>query len=289
MISTIKSTGHSGSCFLHLYLLGKCRKGKHNGNLRQVCPNGHSTISTCNITFTIVCVVPLWQNNGAVLLKEVLYLIRKDLVLEWRQKYAFNGMLLYVGSTVFVCYLSFGLRSISGQGLVPVWNAVLWIILLFTSVNAIAKSFMQENRGRLLYFYTIVSPQGVILAKIVYNTLLMLVLALICFVFYAVVLGNPVQDMPMFLLTILLGAIGFSTSLTMISGIASKAANSSTLMAVLGFPVMVPMLLMLIRMSKNALDGLERGASLDELLTLLAINMIVVTVSYILFPYLWRS
>jgi len=46
---------------------------------------------------------------------------------------------------------------------------------------------------------------------------------------------------------------------------------------------------MLIKMSKNAMDGLDRGASLDELLTLLAINMIVVTVSYILFPYLWRS
>lgn len=37
------------------------------------------------------------------------------------------------------------------------------------------------------------------------------------------------------------------------------------------------------------MDGLDRSLSLDELLTLLAINMIVVTVSYILFPYLWRS
>ncbi|MCC9137101.1 heme exporter protein CcmB [Pontibacter silvestris] len=213
--------------------------------------------------------------------------MRKDVVLEWRQKYAFNGMLLYVSSTVFVCYLSFGLRSI--EGMVPVWNAVLWIILLFTSVNAIAKSFMQENRGRLLYFYSIVSPQAVILAKIMYNMLLMLVLALLCFAFYALVLGNPVQDVPMFLLTILLGAIGFSTSLTMISGIASKASNNGTLMAVLSFPVIVPMLLMLIKMSKNALDGLDRGLSFDELITLLAINMIVVTVSYILFPYLWRT
>jgi len=223
-----------------------------------------------------------------VLLKEILYLIQKDLVLEWRQKYAFNGMLLYVGSTVFVCYLSFGLRQFSADS-GPIWNALLWIILLFTSVNAIAKSFMQENRGRLLYFYSIVSPQGIILAKIVYNSLLMLLLAVICFVFYAFVLGNPVQDIPMFLLSLLLGAIGFSTSLTMISGIASKAANSSTLMAILSFPVIVPMLLMLIKMSKNAMDGLDRGASLDELLTLLAINMIVITVSYILFPYLWRS
>jgi heme exporter protein B len=229
----------------------------------------------------------LQQNRDTVLFKEIIYLIQKDFVLEWRQKYAFNGMLLYVGSTVFICFLSFGIRSdVLSE---PIWNALLWIILLFTSVNAIAKSFMQESRGRLLYFYSIASPQGIIMAKIIYNTFLMLILAVVCFVFYAFVLGNPVQDIPMFLLSLLLGAIGFSTSLTMISGIAAKASNGSTLMAILSFPVIVPMLLMLIKMSKNAMDGLDRGASLDELLTLLAINMIVITVSYILFPYLWRT
>ena len=100
---------------------------------------------------------------------------------------------------------------------------------------------------------------------------------------------NPIQDVKTLLPSILVGAEGCSTSPTMISSIASKAANSSTLMAVLSFPVIVPMLLMLIKMSKNAMDGLERSASFDELLTLLAINMIVITVSYILFPYLWRS
>ncbi|PSR57450.1 ABC transporter permease [Adhaeribacter arboris] len=219
--------------------------------------------------------------------KEVTYLVQKDFLLEWRQKYAFNGMLLYVGSTVFVCYLSFRLRFANLE--VPVWNALFWIILLFTSVNAIAKSFIQESRGRLLYYYALVSPQGIILAKIVYNTILMLVLALICYLFYAGVLGNPVQDNLLFIGTIVIGALGFSTSLTMISSIAAKAANSSTLMAVLSFPVIIPMLLMLMKLSKNAIDGLDRSVSSDELLTLLAINLIVVSVSYILFPYLWRS
>lgn len=233
-----------------------------------------------------ICVVTLPQISN-VLLREVLYLIQKDFILEWRQKYAFNGMLLYVGSTVFVCYLSFGLRG--GTLNVPVWNALFWIILLFTSVNAIAKSFMQENKGRLLYLYTLVSPQGVILAKIAYNSCLMLVLATLCYLFYSVVIGNPVQDDLLFFVTILLGAFGFSTALTMISGIAAKATNGSTLMAILSFPVIIPMLLMLMKMSKNAIDGLDRAASTDELTTLLAINAIVITVSYILFPYLWRD
>jgi heme exporter protein B len=117
----------------------------------------------------------------------------------------------------------------------------------------------------------------------------MLLLAFVGFGFYSLMLGNPVQDNLLFLSNILLGAIGFSTSLTMVSGIASKAPNNSILMAILSFPIIIPMLLMLVKISKNAMDGLDRSASTDEVVTLLAINAIVLTLSYILFPYLWRS
>ncbi|GAB2471616.1 cytochrome C biogenesis protein CcmB [Hymenobacter qilianensis] len=213
--------------------------------------------------------------------------MQKDFRLEWRQRAALNGMLLYVGSTVFVCYLSFALRG--GQLPAPAWNALFWIILLFTAVNAAAKGFLQESRGRLLYYYTLVRPQAVILAKIAYNAVLLLGLALVGFALYAVVLGNPVQDVPLFVGNVGLGAVGFATTLTLVSGIASKATNSSTLMAVLGFPIMIPMLLLLIKVSKNALDGLEFEASSGSLLTLLALNLIVTAVSYLLFPFLWRG
>jgi heme exporter protein B len=135
----------------------------------------------------------------------------------------------------------------------------------------------------------LVRPQAVILAKIGYNAVLLLGLALVGFGLYAVVLGNPVQDVPLFVGNVALGAVGFATTLTLVSGIASKATNSSTLMAVLGFPIMIPMLLLLIKVSKNALDGLEFEASSSSLLTLLALNLIVTAVSYLLFPFLWRG
>ncbi|RCR69554.1 heme exporter protein CcmB [Larkinella punicea] len=222
-------------------------------------------------------------------MQQIRVLISKEFRLEWRQRYALNGMLLYIVSTVFVCFLSFSLRR---NQLTPmVWNALFWIILLFTAINAIAKSFVQERAGRLLYYYTLVSPQKIILSKIVYNTLLMLVLAGLGFGIYTLVMGVPGEgmDMPLFVVNLLLGAIGFAASLTLVAGIASKAENSATLMAVLSFPVVLPLLLMLIRVSKNALDGLDRSVSLDEIGTLLAIDAIVLVLSVLLFPYLWRS
>lgn len=220
-------------------------------------------------------------------MQELKTLIWKEITLEWRQRYALSGMLLYVVSTVFVCYLSFNLKR---NELTPiVWNTVFWIILLFTAVNAIAKSFAQERHGRLLYYYTLANPQAIIMAKIIYNTILMLVLAGIGFGFYVFVMGNPVADLGLYSVGIGLGSIGFASVLTLVAGIAAKAENSSMLMAVLSFPIILPMLLMNIRLAKNALDGLDRSVSLDEIFTLLAIDLIVIALSYLLFPYLWRS
>ena len=133
------------------------------------------------------------------------------------------------------------------------------------------------------------SPQGIIISKIIYNIVLLLALSLIGLFIYIVFLGNPVQNLLMYLTAVVLGAIGFSSTLTMVAGIASKAENTSTLMAVLSFPIILPMLSMLIRLSKNAMDGLEWNTSYDEILILLAIDAIVITISYLLFPFLWRS
>jgi heme exporter protein B len=225
--------------------------------------------------------------DSTLKMQELKALIEKEIRLEWRQRYALNGMILYIVSTVFVCYMSFALKS---KGMEPItWNTLFWIILLFTAVNSITKSFTQERAGRQLYYYTLASPQGIILSKIIYNIVLLLALSLIGLFIYIIFLGNPVQNLLMYLTAVVLGAIGFSSTLTMVAGIASKAENTSTLMAVLSFPIILPMLSMLIRLSKNAMDGLEWNTSYDEILILLAIDAIVITISYLLFPFLWRS
>lgn len=222
-----------------------------------------------------------------MVLSEIRTLLWKEFLLEWRQKYAINGMLLYLASTILVCYMSFNLKPNQLNALT--WNALFWIILLFTAVNAVAKSFLQERYGRMFYYYSLVSPQSVILSKTIYNLVLMLILALLGYAVYATVLGNPVQDKLYFLISIVLGAIGFSIIFTMISAIASKAQNSNMLMAVLGFPIIIPVMVMVLKISKSAIDGLDRSLSTDEVFVLLAINIMIATVAYILFPYLWRS
>jgi heme exporter protein B len=225
------------------------------------------------------------------LLNQTWYLFKKEITLEWRSKYAFNGILLYVVSTVFICYISFNLNAgfKGSNGYAIVWNVLFWIIMLFASVNAIAKSFIQESKNRLLYYYSIASPQAIILSKTLYNIVLMSLLSVMALLVYEVFFTNPLGDPLFYFITVLLGSVSFSTIFTMISAIASKAGNNGTLMAILSFPVIIPVILLLIKLSKNAMDGIERNFSYNNMGVLLAINAIVITTSLLLFPYLWRD
>jgi heme exporter protein B len=218
-----------------------------------------------------------------MLFKQINYLIAKEIKLELRNKYALGGILLYVISTVFISYLSFK-RIVTPA----TWNALFWIILLFASINGVAKSFINETRGRLLYMYTLASPQAIVMSKIIYNSMLLCIISALCLMVYSLFVGNIIQDFPLFLLTLLLGSFGFSSLLTMVSAIASKTNNNFTLMAILSFPIIMPLLIILIKLSKNAIDGLELWDT-NALLVLVFLNMIIIALSYLLFPYLWRD
>ena len=221
-----------------------------------------------------------------MILNEIRLLVRKEIQLEWRQKYAMHGLLLYLASTVFVCYLSFKAKQ---QAIHPItWNTLFWIILLFIAINAIGKSFTQESSQRNLFYYTIASPEAIIFSKITYNTLVMTGISLIGIVFYSWVMGNPVGNFPLYLLSLVLGAIGFSATLSMVAGIAAQGENTATLMAVLSFPIILPLLLMLLKVSKSAMDGLSIQENWDEIAILTSIDVIVIVLSGILFPYIWR-
>jgi heme exporter protein B len=219
--------------------------------------------------------------------QSVKILIAKEFTLELRRKSVISGLALYLFSLIFICYLTFNLRQASISE--ATWSALFWLTILFSVINTVAKSFIGEKKGLSIYYYSIVAPEAIILSKIIYNALLCFVLSVAGYLLFVLFMPSPVQDHGLFLLTLILTSTAFASSLSLISGISSKANNSNVLMAVLSFPVITGILLMAIKLTKNALDGLDRSVSYDEVLNLLAINCIVGALAYLLFPYIWRS
>ena len=213
----------------------------------------------------------------------IVSLFKKDVLLEFRQQYSFYGVLLYVASTLFVLYLAMG------QPENMVWNGLFWMMQLFICVNAVAKTFLQEGSGRQLYFYTICSPVHFMLARMIFNAALMLLLNGISLLLFTLLLGSPIAHPLLFFGISCFGACSISLVFSFLAAIAARAQQNAALMAILGFPLIIPQLMLLMRLSALAFSDVFQSGLSSIVLLLACFDILVILLSVILFPFLWKD
>ena len=216
-------------------------------------------------------------------MKAFFQLLQKELRTEWRSGYALSGIVLYVLSTTFLVYMA----SLEAQP--KVWNTLFWIVMLFAAVNAVTKSFVRESGARDLYYYTLTGPVTVLLSKMAYNIGLLLLLGVLSYGGFIVFVGNPVRDLPLFFAAIALGAVGFGITFTFVSALAAKAKNGAAITAILGFPLVIPILLELLKVSAGALRLIQDTDLMTDIYILLSLDLLLLGLALLLFPYVWKD
>ena len=216
-------------------------------------------------------------------MQKIITLIKKDLLLEIRQQYTFYGVVLYVASTIFVLYLAMGAPE------EKVWNGLFWMIQLFICINAVAKSFLQESRGRMLYFYCIAGARDFVISKLIFNAALMLVMSIFSLLLFQLLLGNPIKNPWKFIGIVCLGGCSLSLVFTFLAAIAARAQQNAAMMAIMGFPMIVPQVLLLMRISNAAFSDVIQAGLAQIVLLLIALDILVIVLATILFPFLWKD
>ena len=216
-------------------------------------------------------------------MQKITTLIKKDLLLEVRQQYTLYGVLLYVASTIFVIYLTLGKPEDD------VWNAMFWVVQLFVCVNAVAKSFLQDSKGRMLYYYSIAGARDFIISKLAFNTLLMMLMSFLSLLIFILWLDNPLLHFWAFAGISLLGGIGFSLIFTFLAAIAAKAQQQAALMAIMGFPIIIPQLLLLGKVARAAFAPVLQAGLWQMVMLLIALDVLIIILAVILFPFLWKD
>jgi heme exporter protein B len=216
-------------------------------------------------------------------LNNIFTLLKKDILIEFRQQYTFFGVLLYIASTTFVIYLSMG------QPEDKVWNGLYWVILLFICINAVARSFIQEGKGRMLYFYTIASPVQFIFSKLIYNSLLMILMSGLSLLLFTILLGNPLEHGLLFFGMACLGGISLSLVFSFLAAIAAKASQPSAIMAILGFPLIIPQLMLLMKIANIAFSDIVQNGLPQMIGLLCGFDLMIIALAYILFPFSWKD
>lgn len=217
------------------------------------------------------------------MLKNTILLIKKEMQLEWRQKTALGTIFIYVIGTTFLMYLIF-----NGNITIPVWIALFWIISLFSTVNAVSKSFIKDANEQFYYLRSVASATEIILSKIIYNALLITFLSLIINVVMMLFFNEKIADSKLFFVTIILGAIGFSNLFTLLSAITARTQNF-VLLAILGFPIILPLLLLIVKMSQLSDFAIQQRDIYMHLGAIVLLDLITIILSVILFPYIWRD
>lgn len=215
--------------------------------------------------------------------KEVAALALHQWKTEWRQRYALQALLLQVVSGVFVLQLAVSIPD------PKIWNAVFWILLLFNAVQASGKSFLQESKGRMLYYHFLVSPQVLILSKTLLTGIIIAILSAVSLFFYLLMMGNPVDMLGYYALIICLAGFGYAVVFTLVSAIASKTGGGHILMPVLSFPLSLPMLLVAVKASGKAVEWLNGTSIWNDILVLGLLDLIFLILAYILYPFLWKD
>lgn len=214
---------------------------------------------------------------------KLLILLRHEWQREWRQGQWLAGSLLYLAGGIFVAQLM--LRPAGAMS----WIAMYWVMMLFTAIYVLSRSYMSLSSG-LMWYYRVATPGlWLWLSKVITGTLSMWLLMGLGSVFMGVWMGYPIRSTGIFIMTQLMAGPLLATVLTLVSAMARGASQPAQLMPVMGFPLLVPALLLMHRLTRMALDGLEWAVVWPYALSMLALTVMMLALGALLFPFLWKD
>ena len=99
-------------------------------------------------------------------------LIQRFAQQELRNSNAIFSLGLYLVGITYLIYLLGGQNASD-----TTWNTLLWIVVFFGAINQASRSFEFESGDYFYYYQTIAGPKTTIIAKLIYNSLYMLLLS----------------------------------------------------------------------------------------------------------------
>lgn len=217
--------------------------------------------------------------------------LRKDLRSELRTRYALNALAMFALTVVLVVSFYVGPRLAPRDPLAPVIHAtLLWIALFFSALTGLGRAFVQEEEAQTATFLRLHAPPlAVFVGKWLLNILLLLVVSIGVTLLLYLFLNMRVRNVPLLLLTLLLGGLGLAAVVTLLAAIIAKASARSALFAALAFPVVFPLLVVAMLATEQALTGVPWRDALPQVQGLSAYAVAMSVAALFLFPYVWDA
>lgn len=215
------------------------------------------------------------------------WLFRKDVASEIRTRYAINALIMFILVTISIVLFSLANTQIN----YTIASGLYWITIYYTATNGLARSFVSEqDRGTHLILKLVSSPDVVLTGKLLFNTALTFSFTTVITLFYLLWFESfKINSLVVFILLLILSNIGLAAASTILAALISKAGAKNSLFAVLSFPVLLPLLLVSVEITKECISGTSPGSAYSSLGLLICYDGIVITAAYMLFGFVWED
>lgn len=232
----------------------------------------------------------LQTQSSAHILRAAWAVLVKELRSELRMRYALNALVLFAANTVVVLSLNIGfITERRNADLALIHAALLWVAVLFAAFTGLARVFIHEEETRTAAALRLAAPPiAVYLGKLLFNLVLLLLLDLLVSLLFVLMLHVRIGNVGLFISLLLAGSLGLVAATTLIAAMIARASVKGALFAVLSFPLLVPLLVVAVHGTAQALagQGWERGVA--QLQTLVAYAVALFVASLFLFSSVWE-
>ena len=226
------------------------------------------------------------RRGNAGLVAKTMAVFAKDLRLELRSRYALNAILMFGITSLAVISFSLGQAGLSPK----LHAALFWVVMFFSAMAGLAQVFVREEEaGTALALKLKADPDALYLGKLLFNFTLLTVMTVIITPIFFIFTDAPVDNIMLFIAFLILGVIGLCGATTLVAAIIAKASVKGPLFAVLSFPVLMPLLLVVVGGSEKALGGASIGEVSAELQFMLAYAVVMLAGSILLFRFVWKE
>ena len=217
----------------------------------------------------------------------IIAVFKKDWQSELRTRYAINALAMFILVTTSVILFSIGQEKVSEH----LTGGLFWVVIFFSAMSGLSRAFVsEEERGTTLTLQLIAAPSTIYFGKLLFNLVLVFIMNIaIVFLYYILFESFVILNISLFFLSLFFGSIGIAVSSTLIAAIISKANTKGTLYPVLSFPILLPLILTLMELTKFAMDGDLISDSFPELMVLVSYDVIMATAGYMLFDFIWKD
>lgn len=227
----------------------------------------------------------MWQRASSWF-SEAQAILAKEWRCELRTRYALNTLGLFALTTLVVVSSALGPLGISSgerESLLPV---LLWLILLFAVSAGLPRTFVYEDETHTATALRLAAtPSAVFCGKQLYAVAIVVALELLVTPLFLAMMQLAVPEPGLLIAALAVGGYGLATGSTLVAVIISQARGRGTLFAVLAFPILLPLLLFAVELTRHAIAGTPGD---DVFRALLLYDGALTVAAFMLFPVIWN-